>query len=160
MDLMGGIDGRVLQYAGTVHDRIDAREMPAPCFGLAGAREVDLDPVHVGAALTRRLDVASRAHDLMAVGNKPCDHGRTDEAIGADDENPHDGRDLSARRGFARTEIASSGDRPGLSCDNAKSERNLVVHIAALAAGADSGRTTLAHRAGGAKLAALLFEPT
>src|SRR5260221_544642 len=82
--------GGVLQDTGAIHHRVDAREMPGPLFGLTGAREVDLDPTQVGAALARRLDAATSAHDLMAIGDEPRDHGRSDETIGADDENPHD----------------------------------------------------------------------
>jgi len=116
MNLVGGIGGGVLQDAGAIHHRVDAREMLGPMFGLAGAREIDLDPTQVGAALARRLDAATGAHDLMAVGDEPRDHGRSDETIGADDENPHDARDFSPRRPFARAEIASSVDPRGPGC--------------------------------------------
>ena len=78
----------VLQYAGTVHDRIDAAQVRQPLRRIDCARDVDR---HLSRDQEVRTPTAPSGdtNHLVALRSKARCHGRSNQSIHPDDENAH-----------------------------------------------------------------------
>ena len=84
----GKIARTVLEYAGTVHDRIDAAQVRQPLRRIDCARDVDRHLNRDQQVWTPTAPSGDTNH-LVALGSKARCHGRSNQSIHPDDENAH-----------------------------------------------------------------------
>ena len=83
------VDRRILQHAGAIDDRIDAREAAQPVLEPCRAGDIERHPFRLRLEAARPRRIPGEPANLMPPIEKPGDHSRADQAGRANHQYAH-----------------------------------------------------------------------